>query len=573
VLPRRLPDGADLQHDVYGPTHRYVDFQAAWPWTRPGGDWIDANRLRHGSVPWFSVSVAGAGSTLVRSYAVDVTVAVNHCVTTRRWCAFLLTAVNAARTMAGKAHGQQPAPSIEVIYRSGERATLQCRVLGTNSASANAPITIAAQHSLPVFAEFDQPTAEVSSATLSFVITEHWSGNNARVDGYLLDPPLNVDPVATGVAAAAGPLDAGITAQPGVIGAQRYLDGSVLSDFVLPDPINHSAEVHFDPAIYGTGPTDRNKLPHRGAGKWILSSEDRANWSFVPSTYNGEGFAPLAPGMGALRIRMPAAPGVVDGSVVGSSGTLAANGMLYLPEPLFGRLGRIFVRYYFRLGGPYRMTKANRKHVYYSAGRPDWTTQAGKFGIGPDHSTSWGGVSATSGGPYGWQMRGAWYDCDAEMNGPSEGGWAVGHHLYDYYYQNPPGYNVGGRDGTPQQERWGQRGGLGGVLYAGHWYCVETEMKLNTISNSAPGFTPDGVLRTWIDGRLCYERTGMVFRSGPVATFPYQPNTLRPCRELGVRGLWLNWFHGGKTLATTDRTSFYSGLVWSNTYIGPMKMA
>jgi hypothetical protein len=42
-------------------------------------------------------------------------------------------------------------------------------------------------------------------------------------------------------------------------------------------------------------------------------------------------------------------------------------------------------------------------------------------------------------------------------------------------------------------------------------------------------------------------------------------------RQLGVRGLWLNWFHGGKTLATFDRTSFYTGLVWAQQYIGPMK--
>ena len=46
---------------------------------------------------------------------------------------------------------------------------------------------------------------------------------------------------------------------------------------------------------------------------------------------------------------------------------------------------------------------------------------------------------------------------------------------------------------------------------------------------------------------------------------------IRACRELGVRGLWLNWFHGGKTVATIDRTSFYTGLVYGTSYIGPMK--
>ncbi len=570
MLPRRLPEGADYPHDVYGPTHEFVDFLTAWPWTRRGGDWIDANLLRHGALPWFSAPVDGVGASLVRSYSVDATAAVSHCFTTKRWCAFLLTAVNAPRTVAGKLHPQHAAPSIDVIYRNGQRATLQCRVIASNTSSSYAPVTTSAQHALPAFVEFEQPASEVSSASLSFVVTEHWSGSNPTVQGFLLDPPQNADPVRQGVSEAAGPLDAGITGQATVLGAHRYVDASPWTDFVLPDPINYNAEAEYDPSIFGNGARDLSKLPHRGLGKWINTSSD---WSLVPSSYRGEGFSPLAPGLGAMRINMPAQPGISDGSVVGVSGSTAGNAMIFLPEALFGRLGRIFVRYYFRLGGPYRITKASRKHVYQSAGRAEWTTHAGKFGIGADHSTSWGGVSGTSGGPYGWQMRGSWYDCDAEQGGPDEGGWAVGHHLFDYYYQNPPGHNYGGRDGTPQQERWGQRGGMGGMIYAGHWYCLETELKLNTISNTAPGFLPDGELRTWIDGRLCYQRTGMVFRSGPVASFPYQFNNIRPCRELGVKGLWLNWFHGGKTLATVDRTSFYTGLVWGTEYIGPMKLA
>ena len=455
------------------------------------------------------------------------------------------------------------------MYRNGQRATLRCLTIANNSASSTAPTTVVAQHPLPVFVEFEQPSSEVLSASMNFVVTEHWSGNNPRVDGYLLDPPINTDPVRQGVAQAAGPLDAGLAQLTGVLGAHRYVDGSTWTDHVLAEPINYNAESNFDPAIWGNGTADLNKLPHRGLGKWINTSSD---WSLVPSSYRGEGFSPLYQGLGAMRIHMPAAPGITDGSTVGVSGSTAGNAMIFLPEPLFGRLERIFVRYYFRLGGPtYRITKASRKHVYQSAGRAEWTTHAGKFGIGPDHSTSWGGVSGTSGGPYGWQMRGGWTDCDAERNGPDEGGWTVGHHLFDYYYQNPPGHNYGGANGSPQEERWGQRGGLGAVVYAGHWYCIETEIKLNTISSTAPGFLPNGDLRTWMDGRLVYERTGMVFRSGPVATFPYQPNNIRPCRDLGVKGLWLNWFHGGKTLATVDRTCFYTGVVWGTDYIGPMK--
>jgi hypothetical protein len=276
------------------------------------------------------------------------------------------------------------------------------------------------------------------------------------------------------------------------------------------------------------------------------------------------------PGLGALRIPMPAEVGS-DGATVGYSGTVAGNAMIFLPESMFGRLGRIFVRYYFRLAGNYRATPDKRLHVYNSGSLAEWTTMAGKFGIGPDHSTSTGGVSGTSGGGHGWQMRGSWYDCDANLGGPDEGGWGTGFHLFDYYYQNPTGHNYG-RDQQSTFERWGQKGGTGGVFYADQWYCVETELKLNTVSTTGSGFTPDGELRAWVDGRLVYERGGMVFRTLPMVPQTYDPSRIRACRELGVRGLWLNWFHGGKTVASMDRTSFYTGLVWSKDYIGPMNL-
>ena len=167
-------------------------------------------------------------------------------------------------------------------------------------------------------------------------------------------------------------------------------------------------------------------------------------------------------------------------------------------------------------------------------------------------------------------MRSSWYETDAATGGPSEGGWSVGFHLYDFYYKNPKGYNYGHGDYNPAgTELWGQGGT--NVLYPGKWYCIETELKLNTITDAAPGYLADGVLRTWIDGRLAYEGVGMVFRS-KLSTYAANSELLRPVRSLGIRNLKLNWFHGGKTPSTIDRTSFYTGLVWSTRYIGPMKL-
>jgi hypothetical protein len=558
----------DFAWDIFGPTNIYVDYQTGWLWSRLGGDWLDANKSRYGSRPWFAIaSDKATGSTAVASYAGNVTTALQFVQSANRWCAFLLVANNAPRRIAGPLNTQYAAPFIDVTYTNGQTARLACRIVAANTASAALPITADEAFSLPAFIEFERPTSAVAAAQISYVLTEHWSGANPSVSAYLLDPDVNADSAQPGLAAAAGRLDAGIESQAAVIGAHRYLDGVPFSNFTYGGDPNFSAERNYDPAIFNNGPSDLTKFPHAGLGKWVGASP---SWSLVRSNYTSEGFQALAPGLGALRIPMPAEVSA-DGSTVGYSGTGAGNAMIFLPESMFGRLGRIFTRYYFRLAGPYNPSPDKRYQVYNTGTSTDWTTMAGKWGIGPDHSTSTGGVSGSSGGGNGWQMRNSWYDCDANVGGPDEGGWATGFHLYDFNYQNPPGYNYG-RDESTVKERWGQRGGTGGILYANQWYCVETEVKLNTVSNSGAGYTPDGELRSWIDGRLVFERSGMVFRTLPIVPQTYNPDRIRACRELGVRGLWLNWFHGGKTLSSMSRTSFYTGLVWSKEYIGPMNL-
>jgi hypothetical protein len=109
------------------------------------------------------------------------------------------------------------------------------------------------------------------------------------------------------------------------------------------------------------------------------------------------------------------------------------------------------------------------------------------------------------------------------------------------------------------------------MMYAAQWYEVETEMKLNTIFTGSNTYLPDGELRAWVDGRLVWEGTGMVFRTLPVYDPGYNPSKLRPARELGVKELWLNWFHGGQSENTYSRTMFYSNLAWGTSRIGKMQ--
>ena len=145
----------------------------------------------------------------------------------------------------------------------------------------------------------------------------------------------------------------------------------------------------------------------------------------------------------------------------------------------------------------------------------------------------------------------------------------MGWHLYDFQTSNPVGYRYGAE---PQnRNNWGQIGGHGAIMFAGRWYCIETEVKLNSVNQSDNTFQPDGALRTWIDGKLSYERTGMVFRTLPVYAPAYRSEYLRPMRQLGVTDLWWNWYHGGTTQSTVARTTFVTGLVWGRERIGLMK--
>lgn len=574
---RYLVDGGALyEQDISGPTYLCVSTATNWRWDRPGSDWLDRDGLRHGPTPWASapsvggaVSVDGVYLHDVRTVNLDVTGVVSSALAADRWLALLLTATGAARGIAGRTHPTQAPPVIRVVYEDGTTATLICSCASDAAQStANSPgSTSQAIVGCPAFLEFERPRGKVRSATLALVVVEHWSGNEPQLHAWLLDPPTAAnDPVLYGLAQAY-PLDADIASAPGVIGAHNYRDGEVAP--IVPGAANIHNDGPFSKHFWNEGPRDVNLLPDRGLGKWINLPDGAA---VVPSTHVEAGYAPLAPGLGALRLHMPGR-NLKRGDIVGSSGDLACTAAVYLPEDIIGLQKRMFVRYY-TLIAPFTVTPASRVLVRHNEARPatatapaaketwQFTTLAGKTGIAHSHDTSWGGVSGSSGGPYGWQMRASWY-----MNhspGPDNAGLVMGHHLYDYYQNNPAGHNYG-RDENSWMERWG-RNGLG-VIYPGHWYCVETELDLNSLTD---GWKPDGALRTWIDGKLAYERTGMVFRSAPV----YQAKAdQRPMRELGIRNLWFDWFHGGRTLNTVPQTTYYAALVWSTKYIGPMKLS
>ena len=589
VEPARIPGAPDLDLDIVGPHRDYVDFSSGWKWRNAGGDWIDANASAMGSAAWASVQAnAARGADASADYATDVSAALQFVQTQRRWNAWIVNMApgsTAPRTLAARFHPDGAArPVVDVTYLDGSQATLACRVSAVMSPGMNAPRCGSPEMALPVALEFDLPTKEVKRATLRFRVTKHWDGANPTVQFFLADPPLNRDATSKGVADGY-PLDSGLANHPSIIGQQRCQDGARYEDYFSGASVDVELASSYSPELTG-GAKDTSKLPYLDRGKWVGGGFRAGGASVVASTYVGEGFQPLATGIGAIRVRMDKAGGIGNSVEGGQNGTAAAHSFIMMPAERFGLQRRLFVRYYMRIGltadtgNPYRPTLA-QKYQVLKLGVPTWTDMAGKCSIGAAHKTKRGGNSGTAGGGYGWTLRRTFDDYVSEPDAPAAGGWGNGWSFYDFQ-NNPPGHNYAS-DGDQSLNEMGQRGGLGGVLYANRWYCIEEEVYLNSVDrpasiNGAPHlingvqqfWTPDGAVRFWIDGRLAYERTGMVLRSLPVVEPPtgYLPGI----RELGVAHLWFNWFHGGLTRNSIDRVLFVTGLAYGDQYIGPMKI-
>lgn len=499
------------------------------------------------------------------------------------WCAFQMKCGTAPRVIAGPMNAN-PAirPYIAVTYTDTTTATLQCLSMASASSSSITPTISEPAFSLPLlaattgtvscFVEFEQPTKAVDSATLNFWVTQqNWSGadTNIRLLG-ILNPPTRGESAGAGFSDAVS-ADAGLLANPNVWVVQTIPDGTATADLV--GTTQGFQDSLISPDLHGAGARDTNLYPDKDYGKWVGNTNravpdaaNKQNLAVVSSSYTGEGFAPLAAGLSALRTHIPGLA-LNDGDEVFNHGCVGVEARLLLPWDEIEDLDHLRVRYYQRIHlDPvyYPMTPENRKHFLSSGGRR-FADRSGKGGIGFDSAGANGGYSGTSGGRGGWQMRDSWYLADNDVGGPNEGlRIAYGYHLYDFLANNPVGHRYGSNDhGTG--ERYGQRGGFGGWFESDRWYCIEKEMKLNTVTGvTYPSYIADGELRTWIDGRLVYELTGAVFRQLPANTAGY-PNasnvTPMSTRSLGHRGLLMNFFYGGQTQPTESVTQFFSAIV------------
>lgn len=554
--PGTLPRVPAYSWKDIGATGTHVAKHTGWAWRKANGDWVDSAGVLHGLASWATIPANSVtGTDAAHRYSVDVTAALQ---TKPRWNAWHIRELSGTRKIAGARHAA--APVISVTYTDGTAESLDPVYSAGLSTSTSYTTSYSEIHNVPAVLEFEKPARPVQSATMLLTVTSHPTGKSTLALN-LVDVKLNTNPAQHGLASSFGKFDEGILNHPRVIGAHRYLDGRPRAEFFSDARLTISSPRDYSPHLWGWGAPDHSKLPFKDNGKWIAAHQ----YELVDSKYQGDGFTPLAPGLGAIKIVMEPMPGITNGSVVGSSGTRASTGMIFMPPDQVGHLDRIFVRYYFLMAEA-DDSFANRFQVYRTPTGPGvWTDMAGKSLITPDHNTYWGGNSGSSGGPYGWQWRGQWSARNPDMLG--SGGYTFGIHTYDFMRNNPPGHRYG--DGS-KPHMFDQQGGGMAVLYPGRWYCIEIELDLNTITKEEPYYLADGASRVWIDGRLALEMTGLVLRTGPRFTPDYHEHRLPPIGDVGIRSLINNWFHGGTTENSVRRVNYYTGLVWAHRYIGPM---
>jgi hypothetical protein len=110
-----------------------------------------------------------------------------------------------------------------------------------------------------------------------------------------------------------------------------------------------------------------------------------------------------------------------------------------------------------------------------------------------------------------------------------------------------------------QETDYGTMFRLGNVcIQKKRWFCIEQQIKMNSLTGPADSLgnreaVPDGILRTWLDGEVCDERTNLRFRRHP---------------SMGIQGPWINWFYGGKQPSEMKMHYRMNNLVVAREYIG-----
>ncbi|MEX0717240.1 MAG: DNRLRE domain-containing protein [Planctomycetaceae bacterium] len=206
-------------------------------------------------------------------------------------------------------------------------------------------------------------------------------------------------------------------------------------------------------------------------------------------------------------------------------GLTAMNTIYKFKDEIGEEPEEIFFRYHLRFGD-------------------DWvqTVQGGKMpGISGTYGRAgWGGRKVN--GKDGWSARGS-FNTTIPAGNPLEKTQPLG--FYCYHADMPTTYG----------DIWIWNQGYRGFLENNRWYCIEQHVKLNSLGGTGEKGNNDGELRTWIDGRLAFEKTDLRFRD---------------VDRLKIEQVWMNIYHGGTVPSPIECHAYIDNVVIAKKYIGPL---
>ena len=544
--------GSGYTNVIVGATQHYLCATSKWPWKNRSGDYVGADGMPQSSVPFASTVLTSGGPA---SVMIDVTSAYRYLRAENLWCAFLLRTTQALQ-LTGVLHPTATQSRIALTLEDGTTRTLplwytSSTLPGTAYPNAHEDI-VEVSPAANGLIEFDRPSAPHGGVRSATLYLEHQGTAALTLELYVVAPERpDMTPI---LGAAAGyMLDEGLAAHPGVMVTQLVKDSTTIDDILDTAnsgdynnpynpggarPLTQRQEAFFDPTLWGqpalSAAETATKLPHRNFGKWVgrtypENSDGLPSMTVVSSSYARDGFVPLAPGLGAIHLKMPAhAP--PDGTTWRADGENGTDVDLWLPYDQIGRVRRIRFRYYLLLGDGWEPRIDSLRYHFVetrSAGsggvsgswpesfgyntveslrglssRPSDNT--GKFFGGAQHQANGyfpcyqhptridaegmpndtqvvrllgGGYGASSGGDAGYQGRMLWTGgFYRPLGGPAEGGLTLGLHLYDMQGGRMPPSLSGIRDWDAGSESsFSHHGGLGHLYKDGRWRCVEFE--------------------------------------------------------------------------------------------------
>ena len=462
-------------------------------WKTRGGDWVDANNVYRGNVP-FSTAKLNATTQVGAVVRWDVT----NIIKGGAPYIMLRGAANSiGAAQLGLRENADPSarPVLKVTRVDGSvtsetplaDAEINCSTVEPLGLSPT--ISMGAQRS--VVLTFDS-VPDATAAVLEMKVTG-WFSANATVEAYRVVVPRGADqPVTTGLSVNY-PGDLGIETDPRVIYAENWDRG----------PVEDWWKRAYGPPRLATGWDYCGVGP---GGKGIFNSEKMYTCIAPGYTGNGE----------VHHIRTDTLGGTA------SLGVFLPNVPRYQTPDKLGVIepDDMYIRYMFMFSPSVALD-------------PLCKSQGGKLpGLLGDITIA-GNGGAKVNGTNGWSMRQG-YEMPCDINNPAYPNVLLSTYAYHAHMAGLYG------DGWVYTQF-----GDGGLAQPGKWACLEQHVHVNT-----PG-VEDGVVEAWFNGQLVFRKTDAYMRALPPYVVPAQTAAKEPwwnpaTYKLGLRTANFSLHHGGK---------------------------